>query len=58
MLSSTVTVIAPGFTVIWVLSATLLVTVTVTVTHPLAERDPLAGDTVTLPAMLEGTVIV
>jgi hypothetical protein len=31
-------------------SATLLVTVTVTVTIPLAARDPLAGETLTLAA--------
>ncbi len=45
----------PGFTVTWVLSATLLVTATVTATCPPAGKDPLDGETVTLPAMAAGT---
>ena len=40
-----------------VFSATLLVTVTVTATYPLAGRDPRAGATVILPAVA-GTVMV
>ena len=54
----TVTLTLPGFTTRTVLNATLLVTVTVTVTKPPATREPEAGDTVTLVATPAGTVIV
>ena len=45
------TVRLPGSTMMSVVRATLLVTVTVTVTCPLTGRDPSAGATVTRPAM-------
>ena len=51
------TVMLPGSTVTWVLSANVLITVTLTVTHPLAARDPPDGATLTLPAMAAGTSI-
>ena len=57
-MSVTLTVWLPGSTVTYVFSATLLVTVTVTVTYPPAGRDPLSGETVTLPAMAAGTLMV
>ncbi len=55
---TTVTVRLPGSTVRSVLSAALLVTVTVTTTYPLAGRDPADGETATLPATPAGTLMV
>lgn len=58
MLSTTMTPTRPGSTVSWVSTATLLVTVTVTLTQPPPGMDPWAGDTLTLPATPAGTLIV
>ena len=56
-MSITRTVRSPGWTVIAVFSATLLVMVTVTLTNPPAGRDPRVGATMILPAVT-GTVMV
>jgi hypothetical protein len=52
-----VTLRLPGATMTWVVSPTLLVTVTVTETDEPAGRDPLAGATLTLPALMAALTV-
>jgi hypothetical protein len=57
MLTTTVTIRPPGFTVSCPSRATRLVEVTVTVTLAPAASDPEEGDTVSLPTRAGPTVI-